>query len=293
MISLDDVRNNVELSLRDKFDILVNILKSFEVPIAVLFSGGLDSSVVAAVSTLTLGSENVIALTAQSPTYPEEDFRWAKEVASIFKFRHIIIESDEINDYNFISNPPNRCYFCKKNLLIKVVEVIRKYGAKVIVDGTNASDLYGHRPGYLALIEFKVRSPLAEAYLSKEEVRLLAKALGLPNWSKPPMACLASRIPYGEPITVEKLRRIASAEALIKSLTGVELIRVRDHNHIARIEVDPKERRKFFNEEIMDRISEELKKLGYKYVALDLSGYRSGSLDEVLTQRIIPKQYNA
>lgn len=290
MISLDDVQKNIEPPIRDKLTKLVSILRSFEVPIAVLFSGGLDSSVVAAVSALTLSPKNVIALTALSPTYPEEDFRWAKEIASIFKFRHIIIESDEINDYNFISNPPNRCYFCKKNLLIKAVEVVRMYGAKVIVDGTNASDLYGHRPGYIALMEFKVRSPLAEAGLSKEEVRLLAKALKLPNWSKPPMACLASRIPYGEPITVEKLRRIASAEAFIKSLTGIELIRVRDHNHIARIEVDPKERRKFFNEEIMDRISEELKKLGYKYVALELSGYRSGSLDEVLTQKIVPEQ---
>ncbi len=292
MTSLDDVQSSLEPSIRGKFTRLVSILKSFEAPIAVLFSGGLDSSVVATVSTMALGPENVIALTALSPTYPEEDLKWAKEIASIFNFRHVIIESDEINDHNFISNPPNRCYFCKKNLLIKAVEVVRKYGAKVIVDGTNASDLYGHRPGYLALIEFNVRSPLVEAGLSKEEVRLLAKALGLPNWCKPPAACLASRIPYGEPITIERLRRIASAESLIKSLTGIELVRVRDHNYIARIEVGPGERRKLFNEEIMDRISEELKKLGYKYVALELSGYRSGSLDELLAEKDIPKRHN-
>jgi uncharacterized protein len=170
------------------------------------------------------------------------------------------------------------------------LDIAKKLNAKAIVDGTNASDLNTHRPRYLAFKEEGVRSPLAEVGVTKDEVRLLAKALGLPNWDKPPMACLASRIPYGERITVEKLKRISEAEKIVKTLTGVKLVRVRDHGYMARIEVGRDERKKFFNENIMDKIVEELQKLGYKYVALDLYGYRSGSLDELLPKKVIPTQ---
>jgi uncharacterized protein len=276
--------------LKNKFDKLIEWFKTVGKPIIVSFSGGVDSSVVLAVAVLALGRENVVAVTAISPTYPEEDLYWAKEIVKIFDVKHILIESDELENPNFVFNPFNRCYYCKKSLAKALLDIAKKLNAKAIVDGTNASDLNTHRPGYLAFKEKGVRSPLAEVGVTKDEVRLLAKALGLPNWDKPPMACLASRIPYGETITVEKLKRIAEAEKIVKKLTGVSLVRVRDHGYIARIEVYPNERRKFFDEKVMDSIALELQKLGYKYVTLDLLGYRSGSLDELLPKKVIPTQ---
>ncbi|MDK6028079.1 ATP-dependent sacrificial sulfur transferase LarE [Ignisphaera sp. 4213-co] len=276
--------------LRAKFEKLLNWFRDIGGPVVVAFSGGVDSSVVLAAATLALGKNNVIAVTAVSPTYPEDDLHWAKKIASILDVKHVFVESNELQNPYFVANPPNRCYFCKKSLSKELKDVANKFNAKTIVDGTNFSDLATHRPGYLAFKEEGVRSPLAEVGITKDEARLLAKALGLPNWSKPPMACLASRIPYGEQITVEKLRRVAEAEKIVKNLAGVTIIRVRDHGHIARIEVGRDERRKFFNEELMDRIAQELQKLGYKYVTLDLLGYRSGSMDEVLSKKIIPLQ---
>ncbi len=270
---------------RDKFLKLIEWFKGVGGPVIVAFSGGVDSSVVLAGAVLALGNSNVIAVTAVSPTYPEEDIEWAKRIANILNVRHIFVESKEFQDLNFIANPPNRCYFCKKSLSRELKEIAKKFNAKTIVDGTNVSDLTDYRPGYTAFKEEGIRSPLIEIGLAKEEVRVLAKALSLPNWNKPPMACLASRIPYGEPISIERLRRIAEAEKIVKRLTGASLVRVRDHGHIARIEIERSERRKFFDENIMDRVAQELKKLGYKYITLDLYGYRSGSLNELLIQR--------
>jgi uncharacterized protein len=276
--------------IREKFLKLIEWYRSVGGPVIVSYSGGVDSSVVLATAVLALSSSNVVAVTAVSPTYPEEDFLWAKKIAEMFNVEHILVESSELCDPNFIANPPNRCYFCKKSLAKELLRVAERYRAKAIVDGTNASDITSHRPGYLAFRESGVRSPLAEIGLTKEEVRVLAETLNLPNWDKPPMACLASRIPYGEPITVEKLNRISKAENIVKKLAGVALVRVRDHGYIARIEVARNERRKFFSEDIMDKIAEELQKLGYRYVTLDLYGYRSGSLDELLPKKIIPKE---
>uniref|UniRef100_A0A7C5TJS5 ATP-dependent sacrificial sulfur transferase LarE n=1 Tax=Ignisphaera aggregans TaxID=334771 RepID=A0A7C5TJS5_9CREN len=278
--------------VREKFSKLIEWYRSVGGPVIVSYSGGVDSSVVLATAVFALGSNNVVAVTAISPTYPEEDFLWAKKIAEMFNVEHILVESSELSDPNFVANPPNRCYFCKKSLVKELLKVAEKYRAKAIVDGTNASDISSHRPGYLAFRESGVRSPLAEIGFTKEEVRVLAKALNLPNWDKPPMACLASRIPYGEQITIEKLNRIAKAESIVKKLTGVALVRVRDHGYIARIEVARNERGKFFSEDIMDKIAEELQKLGYRYVALDLYGYRSGSLDELLPKKIIPREIN-
>jgi uncharacterized protein len=276
--------------IREKFLKLIEWYRSVGGPVIVSYSGGVDSSVVLATAVLALSSSNVVAVTAVSPTYPEEDFLWAKKIAEMFNVEHILVESSELCDPNFIANPPNRCYFCKKSLAKELLRVAERYRAKAIVDGTNASDITSHRPGYLAFRESGVRSPLTEIGLTKEEVRVLAETLNLPNWDKPPMACLASRIPYGEPITVEKLNRISKAENIVKKLAGVALVRVRDHGYIARIEVARNERRKFFSEDIMDKIAEELQKLGYRYVTLDLYGYRSGSLDELLPKKIIPKE---
>ncbi|MEM4848425.1 MAG: ATP-dependent sacrificial sulfur transferase LarE [Ignisphaera sp.] len=261
---------------------LMEWFRGVEKPIVVAFSGGIDSSVVLITACKALGRENVIAVTAVSPIRLEEDLEWAKEISSLLGVEHVIVETSELNDSDFVANPPNRCYICKKYLAEKLVEVARKFNAKTIVDGTNASDAVSYRPGIKALKEVGIRSPLAELGVSKEEVKSIAKAVNLPNWDRPSATCLATRIPYGEPITLDKLRRIAKAEEIIKRLLGVKVVRVRDHGYIARIEVGASERRKFFSEEIMDLVAMELKKLGYKYVALDLLGYKSGSLDELI-----------
>ncbi len=290
MISIPEIKSKLNKELRDKFEKLIKWYKSKGGPVVVAFSGGVDSSLALATAALALGSDKVIAVTAISPTYPTEDLQWAKRIARMLNVKHILIETNELADPNFVKNSPERCYFCKKSLINQLAKVAEKYNARAIIDGTNASDLIGHRPGFLALKEAGVHSPLAEAGITKDEVRLLAKALGLPNWNKPSMACLASRIPYGETITAERLQRIAKAEKIIKELTGVHQLRVRDHGYIARIEVGRDERRKFFDEELMDKVAQALIRLGYKFVTLDLLGYRSGSLDTLLTRKIVPKE---
>ncbi|MEM0027140.1 MAG: ATP-dependent sacrificial sulfur transferase LarE [Ignisphaera sp.] len=272
------------MSIEKSIEKLLTWFKNVEKPVVVAFSGGVDSSVVLAVACRAIECENVFAVTAVSPIRFEEDLEWAKKVAQQLGAKHIILETDELSIPGFATNPPNRCYICKKNLASKLVELAKKLNAKTIVDGSNISDLNSYRPGIQAFREAGIRSPLAELEIRKDVVRAIAKHLGLPNWSKPSNTCIATRIPYGEAITLDKLRRIALAEKIVREITSVEVIRVRDHGYIARIEVDPRERRKFFDEDILDRIVAELKKLGYKYVTLDLQGYRSGSLDELITR---------
>jgi uncharacterized protein len=287
-LNISEILLKLNAKTGEKFLKLLSWFKSVGGPAVVAFSGGVDSSVVLAAASLALGESSVVAVTATSPTYPEEDLMWARRIAEALGVTHVFVESRELNDPNFASNPPNRCYFCKRSLVKELNEVAKRYGAKAIVDGTNASDLQSHRPGYLAFMEAGMRSPLAEVDIAKDEAREIARALSLPNWDKPPMACLASRIPYGEPITVERLKRIEEAEKAVRMLTGARLVRVRDHGYIARIEVGRDERKSFFDENVLDRVSVELQKLGYKYVTLDLYGYRSGSLDEVLPEKVVP-----
>jgi uncharacterized protein len=281
-LNLGEALEKLHLGTKEKFLKLIDWFKSVESPVLVAFSGGVDSSVVLTVASLALGRSSVLAITATSPIHHEEDLAWAKRVAELLGVTHILVESHELEDPNFISNPPNRCYFCKKSLAKELSKVAERFGAKTVVDGTNASDLSGYRPGLLAFVEAGVRSPLAEVGITKDEAREIARALSLPNWDRPSMSCLATRIPYGEPVDVEKLKRVAEAEKIVKALTGVSVVRVRDHGYIARIEVGRDERKKLFNDSTMDRVAEELRKLGYKYVTLDLHGYRSGSLDELL-----------
>lgn len=246
--------------------------------VVIAFSGGLDSSTLAAVSRSILG-DKAVAVTAKSPTYPAEELEDAKKVAKEIGIKLYVIETNELMNEKFSRNPENRCYYCKKELLKQLQKTAEELGFKAVFEGTNLSDLTAHRPGFKAVKEAEnVYSPWVETQFTKEEIRVLARELGLSVYNKPPLACLASRIPYHEKITAERLERIEKAEQTVRRITGVQQLRVRDHNGLARIEVGKDERKIFGGISIMDRIAYELKKIGFKYVTLDLEGYKSGSM---------------
>ena len=250
--------------------------------VVIAFSGGVDSSTLAAVTYGVLG-EKVVAVIAQSPTYTSEELKDAKKIAEDISIKLYIIETNELSNENFSKNPENRCYYCKTELLQSLIDFAHGLGFKVVFEGTNFTDLNDHRPGFKAIQEAKgVYSPWMINKFSKDEIRQVAKTMGLSVHDKPALACLASRIPFNERITAEKLSRIDKAEQAVKAITGVKQIRVRDHNGLARIEVGKAERALFCNVDVLDRVAEDLKKLGFKYVTVDLEGYRSGSMLKTL-----------
>lgn len=263
--------------VRDKFERLVQEIRRYD-NVIVALSGGVDSSLVAAAAKVALG-DRALAVTADSPTLPPGELDEAEKVADAIGITHEVIRINELGDPDFARNPTNRCYYCKKGLSAHLKALAAERGVRAIVDGTNADDLKGHRPGAAALAEADVHSPLARLGFTKGEVRQLARWLGLPTHDKPATACLSSRIAYGQEITLERLSRVGEAEAFIKSLTGARQVRVRDHGEIARIEVAPEERKCFFDEGTMEKVAEKLKSLGFTYVALDLVGYRTGSMN--------------
>ena len=271
----------VSMSLDEKLERLKSIISGCESAV-IAFSGGVDSSLVCAVAREVLG-DRAVAVTAVSPTYPPGEIEMAKEVAKRVDIKHLIIETNELDDPKFVSNPVDRCYFCKSELLGKLDEIRKKLGFKKILDGTNYDDLSDFRPGSRALGEFEVATPLALAGLGKEEVRQLAADYGLPNADKPANPCLASRIPFGSMITFEKIKRIAGAESFLRSL-GFKVVRVRDHGDLARVEVGKFELERAFNPG--GEIVENLKRLGYRFVTIDLEGYRSGSLNSQVNVKI-------
>lgn len=274
--------------VQEKIEKLSSRLKEKE-SVLVALSGGVDSSLVAYLAKKALG-DRAIAVTADSVTIPPGELEEAKCIANEIGIRHIVIKVNELNNPEFAKNPPERCYFCKKELITAFKETASKEGIKTIVDGTNADDLKGHRPGAIALREEGIYSPLADVGLTKAEVRMAAKRLGLPVSDKPSMACLASRFPYGQEVTAKRLSRVAEAENFIKNVAGVRELRVRDHGNIARIEIGRNERRLLFDEKLMDTITKKLKSLGFTYVAMDLEGYRTGSMDETLKKKIKPSR---
>ncbi len=250
--------------------------------VVIAFSGGVDSSTLAAVSHEVLG-EKAVAVIAQSPTYTSEELQDAKKTAVDIGIKLYVVETNELENPDFNKNPENRCYFCKKELLQTLSAFAHKLGFKAVFEGTNFSDLNDHRPGFKAVQEVKnVYSPWMVNGFSKSDIRAIAKQMGLSVHDKPALACLASRIPFNEKITAEKLGRIDRAEQAVKAATGVKQVRVRDHNGLARIEVAKAERSLFCSAEVLDKVAEELKKLGFNYVTFDLEGYRSGSMLKTL-----------
>jgi uncharacterized protein len=248
--------------------------------VVVAFSGGVDSTLLLAAAQEALGPQ-VLAVTALSPTYPAMELSQAKALAQHLNVRHVVIRTDECEQTDFRANPPNRCYFCKKELFVALKEIATREGLRYVVDGSNADDLGDFRPGRIAAKELGVQSPFVELGLGKKEIRLMAKALGLSNWNQPSQACLASRIPYGEEITLAKLDRVAHAEQVVRSL-GFREVRVRDHGTVARIEVSADELERALEFGTRGRIVAGCEEAGYTYVCLDLEGYRSGAMNEAL-----------
>jgi len=261
----------------EKLEVLKNYIKSLG-SVAVAFSGGVDSTFLLKVSFDVLG-ENVLAITARSATFPERELNEAIEFAKERGIRHIVIESEELEIDGFSDNPVNRCYLCKKELFTKMQDVAREKGIKYIIEGSNQDDLGDFRPGLQAIKELGVLSPLREAKMTKEDIRLLSREMGLNTWDKPSFACLSSRFPYGQKITREKLQMVDKAEQLLIDL-GFKQVRVRHHGDIARIEIFEDELPKLIEKDIRQRVCDEFKKIGFTYTTLDLKGYRTGSMNE-------------
>jgi len=247
--------------------------------VVVGFSGGVDSSYLFAAAVEVLG-DRALGVTACSETFPERERREAEALARRLGGRHRLVVSEELDVPGFAENPRNRCYFCKKELFSRLWQVAREEGLPHVADGSNVDDRGDYRPGRQAARELGVRSPLDEAGLTKNDIRALSREMGLPTWDKPAFACLSSRFPYGTPITREKVSQVGRAEDALWRL-GLRVLRVRHHGDVARIELGPDEFDRVVNG-LRDEVVRAVKAAGYTYVALDLQGYRTGAMNEVL-----------
>ncbi len=270
------------MPVQEKMSFLRNLLHDME-QVVVAFSGGVDSTFLLKVAADCLGSANVIALTATSPTYPEYEFQQACQLAREIGVEQIVIESNELEIPGFADNPPLRCYHCKHELFSLCLEQAAKRGIKTVLDGSNLDDLGDYRPGRHAVEELKVRSPLLEAGLSKADIRALSQELGLRTWNKQAFACLSSRFPYGTRITAERLRQIDRCEGFLRE-NGFNNYRVRFHDEIARIEVAAGEIDRLLDQDLRERLVAEFKDAGFTFVTLDLQGYRTGSMNATLPE---------
>ena len=246
------------------------------------YSGGVDSAFLLNVARLIL-KDKFLAVIGVSDTFPKEELQNATALAEKLNTPYLVIETNEMRDANFINNPPERCYFCKKELFTQIAKIAKKHNYNYILDGSNADDINDFRPGMKAAKEMGVLSPLKEVGLTKQEIRTLSKQAGLPTWDKPAMACLSSRFPYGTPITKDKLNMVEQAEAFLRK-NGLRQIRVRIHDQSARIEVESTYISKITQDPLKSEISTYLKELGFKFVSIDLDGFKSGNMNATLPE---------
>jgi pyridinium-3,5-biscarboxylic acid mononucleotide sulfurtransferase len=266
------------MTLQDKFNRLKCIISAYK-SVLVAFSGGQDSALLLKVCSLVLPPGKVLAVTAVSATYPKGELSKAKVLARQIGAKLKVIRTVELNNKKFAANPVKRCYFCKRELFSKLILIAKQNKLRFVLDASSLSDQQDFRPGNIAKRQLKIKSPLIQAGFSKEDIRNLSKKLGLSSWNKPSLACLASRIPYGVKITASLLKRIDQAEEYLNSL-GFNQVRLRHYNGLCRIEVAKKDIVRLLNKR--QQIVERLKDLGYNYITVDLEGYRSGSLNEVI-----------
>jgi pyridinium-3,5-biscarboxylic acid mononucleotide sulfurtransferase len=259
----------------NKLQKLNSVLKSYR-RVLIAYSGGVDSTFLLAFAKQVLGKDNVLAVTAVSETYTADELKNAKRFGKLIGAEHVYIKTSELKDAKFRSNPLNRCFYCKLELFKKLSAMARKNGM-VLCDATNYSDRSDFRPGRIAAKKLKVKSPLLEAKITKDELRVFSRAMKLPNWNAPAQACLASRFPYGTGITENILRRIEKGELYLKK-AGFTSSRLRHHDDIARIEVPKNEIGRFLSIDT-GRLAAHLKKLGWRYVTIDIEGYRNGSMN--------------
>jgi uncharacterized protein len=265
--------------LQRKYDRLRELLADMG-GVVLAYSGGVDSTLLLSVAHEVL-ADKALAVTAFSETYPTREGEAALGFARSLGARIVTIETSELEIENFADNPPERCFYCKSELFGKLKAVAEEHGLPFVADGSNADDLNDHRPGRQAAAELGVRSPLMESGLTKQDIRDLSRERGLPTWDKPSLACLASRFPYGDRITAEKLQQVGEAEAFLRE-RGFAQVRVRHHGDIARVEVEPQDVPRLMDGELRSAVIGRLRELGFTYVTVDLQGFRSGSMNEPL-----------
>lgn len=267
-------------SQNTKFQTVLALLRTLE-SVIVAFSGGVDSAFVLKAAILALGPERVLAVTGRSPSVPSAELAGVAELAAAIGARHEFLDTAEFQNAQYLANPTNRCYFCKTELYSSLNPLLQRTGFRTVINGVNADDLGDYRPGLQAASEFAVRAPLAECAISKAELREMAAAVGLSIHDKPASPCLSSRVQYGEHITPEKLARIDAAETFLRGL-GFRELRVRHHDNLARIELPAAEIARFADAALRTAVDAKFRELGYQYVTLDLRGFRSGSMNEVI-----------